>query len=64
MGPAGATLTRAWHSSTGPLHSWATERQQVVVVAGDVVGVHHLRQPDHRTLEGDDVRASVPDAGA
>jgi hypothetical protein len=35
--------------------------EQVVVVAGDVVGVYNLGQPDHRSFEGDDVRASVPD---
>lgn len=35
--------------------------EQVVVVAGDVVGVNNLGQPDHRSFEGDNVRASVPD---
>jgi hypothetical protein len=35
--------------------------EQVVVVAGDVVGVNNLGQPDHRSFEGDDVRASVAD---
>jgi PhzF family phenazine biosynthesis protein len=33
--------------------------EQVVVVAGDVVGVNNLGQPDHRSFEGDDVRASA-----
>src|SRR6202020_3147204 len=34
--------------------------KQVIVVAGDVVGVNHLGQLDHRTFEGDDVGAGVP----
>jgi hypothetical protein len=34
--------------------------EQIVVVAGDVVGVHNFGQSDDRTLERDHVRAGVP----